>query len=149
MTYIIGIILVIAVMAFIILFALGQKDIKYVQKSGGLFLKYKLLIDRILSNEKLKLIKNHPNNIVIGYSFVGGGFVRFVITEMSRSLMIRYTTKDNINGEQSLGWKFSETMDQDDMFDKISRDMFVRVLIQDGVSHNEAVKIYLENTQST
>ena len=44
----------------------GMKDIKYVEKSGGLRIKYQELIDFILTNEKLKLKQNNFNNIEIG-----------------------------------------------------------------------------------
>lgn len=84
----------------------GNQDIKNVEKSGGLENKYSELISFLMSNEKLRLSRKNSNNVEIGYSFIGDGYVRFHLTEMNNNLLIRYESKDMVDGIQKLAWKF-------------------------------------------
>ena len=86
-----------------------------------------------MSNEKLQL-----SNII------GDGFVQFALTEMSRKLMVRYTSKDMINGIQNLGWKFNESTDQYEMFNQISKDLAVHNFMLSGLSKEEAIRAVKE-----
>lgn len=122
----------------------GIKDLKYVEKSGGLEIKYQEFIDFILSNEKLRLKQINSNNIEIGYSFIGNGHVKFKLTEMSKNLMVRYQSKDNVDGIQNLAWKFNENEPQSEMIEKISKDLFVHTQQLSGLSKNEALRAYSE-----
>lgn len=145
MTYIvIGIVLI--VVFFIYNASKGGQDIKHVEKDGGLENKYRALIKYLMSNEKLQLRKINSNNIKIGYGFAGDGFVQFSLTEMSRKLMVRYTSKDNINGTQNLAWKFNEHTDQYEMFNQISKDLAVHNFMLSGLSREEAIRAVKDMT---
>lgn len=122
----------------------GSQDIKRVEKHGGLEKKYRTLINYLMSNEKLQRSKINSNNIKIGYSFIGDGFVQFTLTEMSRKLMVRYTSKDMVNGIQNLGWKFDENTDQYEMFNQISKDLAVHNFMLSGLSKEEAIRAVKE-----
>lgn len=141
MTWIIVIVLAIVFFLFYNSYK-GIKDIKYVEKSGGLKIKYQELIDFILTNEKLKLKQINSNNIEIGYGFIGNGHIKFKFTEMSKNLMVRYQSKDNVDGIQNLAWKFNENEPQSEMIEKISKDLFVHTQQLNGLSKNDALKEY-------
>lgn len=143
MTYIIiGIVVIIVFLVYNA--SKGGQDIKHVEKDGGLENKYRTLIKYLMSNEKLQLRNVNSNNIKIGYSFVGDGFVQFTLTEMSRKLMVRYTSKDMVNGIQNLGWKFNESTDQYEMFNQISKDLAVHNFMLSGLSKEEAIRAVKE-----
>lgn len=147
MTYLI--LIIIAIIIIIIFNAFkGGKDIQNVEKYGGLRYKYTELIGYLMSNEKLKLTVINSNNVEIGYNFVGNGYVRFKLIELSKTLQVAYQSKDNINGIQNLVWKFGELEDQKKMFDTISKDLYINNLMLGGLSREEAINEYFELTKN-
>ncbi|PZD78537.1 hypothetical protein [Mesonia sp. K7] len=137
-----AIIILVIVVLFIYNGYKGNKDIKNVERYGGLEFKYGVLIQKIMSNEKLKLRKINSNNLEIGYSFAGGGYVMFKLIEMSGHLTVRYESKDMVDGVQKLAWKFREFDNQVDMFDIITKDLTIHNLKLGGLSEQEASRVY-------
>lgn len=141
----IWIIIIVAIVAFFLYNGYkGAKDIKNVEKYGGILNKYNILIEFIMTNKKLKLNQINSNNIEIGYNFIGNGYVKFKLIEISGILQIKYESKDLVDGVQRLIWKFSENEDQVKMAETISKDMFMHNLILQGTSKEEALKMYSE-----
>ncbi len=141
------IIILVVVVFFIYNLFEGNKDIKNVERYGGLELKYGVLIQKIMSNEKFKLRSINSNNLEIGYSFVGGGYVMFKLIEISGHLTIRYESKDMVDGIQKLAWKFEEFDNQSGMFDRISKDLAIHNLKLNGLSEQEANKVYQDTVE--
>ncbi len=134
---VIGVILIIAF--FVYQSIQGNKDLNYVVQSGGLTNKYSLLIKNIIeSNPKLKIDQKNPNNIRIGYNFIGDGYVWFRLIEMSGTLQVTYMVKDMVDGERSLVWNFNEYRNQNEMFDEITKGIFIENLMCKGFSKEEA-----------
>jgi len=100
------------------------------------------LLEGIMSNEKLKLRKINSNNLQIGYSFAGGGYLMFKLIQLSGYLTVRYESKDFVDGTQKLGWKFNEFDSQTEMFERISKDLFINNLKLSGLSEQEANEAY-------
>lgn len=136
-------IIVLAVIGFFLYLGIkGGKDIKNVEKYGGLDNKYKTLVNKMLyHSQKLKMKKINSNNLEIGYSFTGG-FVRFKLIEMNKRLQVRYMANSVIDGKSNIVWKFNEYEDQNEMFAKISKDLAIHTFMLEGLSREEAVKVY-------
>lgn len=148
MIYLIGAIIAFYAFKFLKNAYLGNQDIEHVKKSGGLKIKYSTLINKIMSNEKLNLYEKNINNIEIGYNFIGNGYVRFKLIEMSRVLVVGYEQKDNINDVRKFAWKFGENDNQDKMFEQIAMDLFICNLTLSGYTVEEAKSIYYKNKNS-
>jgi hypothetical protein len=125
----------------------GNNDIKNVEKFGGLENKYNILIKNIMSNEKLKLRKINSNNLEIGYSFIGNGYVYFKLIEMDKYLQVKYESKNMVDGIQRLVWKFNEEENQNEMFERISKDLAIHNLMLGGISKQEALEIFNDMTK--
>lgn len=138
-------VIIIAIVIFILYNSFkGNQDIKNVEKHGGLQNKYNELIQCIMSNEKLRLRTINPNNIEIGYSFAGGGYLFFKLIEMSGNLIVRYESKDFVDGVKKLAWKFNENDNQTQMFEKISKDLAIHNFMLSGLSRKEATEAVQE-----
>ena len=117
----------------------GNKDTKNVERFGGIDIKYATLVRLFMSNEKLQLYKHNANNLEIGYAFVGGGYVRFKLIEMSGKLQVAYQSKDMVDGLQNLVWNFDENQDQNKMFEKVSDDLAIHAMLSNGMTREEAI----------
>lgn len=138
--------IIIAVIAFFVYNSYkGNQDLANVNKYGGLKNKYSVLIEQIMTNKKLQLQELNPNNVYIGYSFIGNGYVRFKLIEMSKKLQVSYESKDMVDGVQKLLWKFDENEDQNIMFAKITKDLVINNIMKTGASREEALRLYEEN----
>lgn len=138
----IWIIIVIVGLAILYNMSKGSKDIKNVEKFGGLENKYGILIKNLMSNEKLRLRKINSNNIEIGYSFVGDGYVYFKLIEIDKKLLARYESKDMVDGVQKLAWKFDEFEDQKKMFQQIAKDLTIHNFMKSGLSKQDALEAF-------
>ena len=95
---------------------------------------YRDLMTDLLSNPKMKIISNSAGKAVIGYSFLGGGYVKFIVKERDSELIITYKSNDLVDGTLSKTWNFDNKKNQRDIFKEVS----IGLLVLNGVSYQDA-----------
>ena len=96
-------------------------------KAGGIIKKYQFLIERLRSgNSKIEVKFNEPNFVILGYSFVGNGYIKFQLQVVKNSLFIDYETMDSVDGKKKTSWKFDENLNQEEMFKIVSNDIILK-----------------------
>lgn len=96
-----------------------------VAKQGGMRIKYRTLINYILSSDpKCKIIQETATFISVGVSGISGSTV-FFIQQTFGSVTIQYKVKSHVFGNHQLEWKFDEFADQEKMIEKITHDVDV------------------------
>ena len=94
-----------------------------VAKQGGMRIKYRTLINYILSSDpKCKIIQETATFISVGVSGISGSTV-FFIQQTFGSVTIQYKVKSHVFGNHQLEWKFDEFADQEKMIEKITHDL--------------------------
>lgn len=92
-----------------------------VSKQGGMILKYKTLVELLLSMRLMKLISHDNDAIVFGYSGPGT-YQKLIILQTFSTITITFEYRDDII-KKKLEWKFPENDDQEVMADKIGDDI--------------------------
>ena len=95
---------------------------------------YEDLIADLLSHPKMKIISNSAGKAVIGYSFLGGGYVKIVVKEKKDELIITYKSNDLVDGTLRKTRTFYNKKNQRDIFKEVS----IGLLVLNGVSYQEA-----------
>ena len=94
-----------------------------VKKQGGMRVKYRILINRILScSSDVKIMQETSVSILIGVSGISGS-TGFDITQTFETVTIQYRAKSSVFGNHKLEWRFNSNMDQNLMYEKIHEDM--------------------------
>jgi len=106
-----------------------------VSKEGGMILKYKTLVELLLSMRLMKLISHDNDVIVFGYSGQGT-YQKLIILQTFSTVTITFEYRDDIFTKK-LEWKFPENGDQEVMADKIANDIsliFEKAALLHGLS---------------
>jgi len=106
-----------------------------VSKEGGMILKYKTLVELLLSMRLMKLISHDNDVIVFGYSGPGT-YQKLIILQTFSTVTITFEYRDDIFTKK-LEWKFPENSDQEVMADKIANDIsliFEKAALLHGLS---------------
>ena len=106
-----------------------------VSKEGGMILKYKTLVELLLSMRLMKLISHDNDVIVFGYSGPGT-YQKLIILQTFSTVTITFEYRDDIFTKK-LEWKFPENGDQEVMADKIANDIsliFEKAALLHGLS---------------
>ncbi|MCT7905079.1 Uncharacterised protein [Candidatus Ornithobacterium hominis] len=119
----------------------GNKDIKNVEKYGGLKIKYNTLIELIMARSSTtRLQQINSNNIRI----TSTGMM-FKLIEIDKKIQITWDWHSFTTGKiHRLVWKFDENQDQNVMYETIKRDISIQNLLDDGLTKREAEN-YLKN----
>lgn len=103
----------------------SNKQANAVAKQGGMKIKYRTLINYILSSDpKCRIIQETATFISVGVSGISGSTV-FFIQQTFGSVTIQYKVKSQVFGNHQLEWKFDEFIDQEKMIEKITHDIDV------------------------
>lgn len=117
---------IIAVIVTIIVFKFvndSNKQANAVAKQGGMRIKYRTLINYILSSDpKCRIIQETSTFISVGVSGISGSTV-FLIQQTYGTVTIQYKVKSHVFGNHQLEWRFDEFEDQEKMIDKITHDI--------------------------
>ncbi|MGV0995174.1 hypothetical protein [Empedobacter falsenii] len=95
---------------------------------------YRDLMAELLSHPKMEIISNSAGKAVIGYSFLGGGYVNIVVKEKKYELIITYKSNDLVDGTRSKTWVFHNKKNQRDIFKEVS----IGLLVLNGASYQDA-----------
>lgn len=128
-------IIILAVIAFIIYLSVkGNADLKNVNKYGGLKIKYKQLIDLIMSRNKYyQMNEINSNNIELTNTGM-----RFKLIEMDKKLQITWVWSSFSGKTHNLLWSFDENEDQVIMYERIDKDMAIQSLIDEDMTKQQA-----------
>lgn len=100
-----------------------NKQKNNIKQQGGMKLKYRVLIDNILSKSPQNMeVKETSDSILIGASSAMGS-VLFMIVQTFSVVTVQYKSKNPMIGNVKLEWEFNPNMDQNLMFEKIDSDL--------------------------
>ena len=103
----------------------SNKQADAVAKQGGMRVKYRILINYILSSDpKCRIIQETATFISVGVSGISGSTV-FFIQQTFGFVTIQYKVKSQVFGNHQIEWKFDEFADQEKMIEKITHDIDV------------------------
>lgn len=138
-------IIILAVVAYLIYLATkGKADLENVNKYGGLVIKYKTLIDYIMSrNAYYQLNEINSNNIELTNTGM-----KFKLIELDKKLQITWFWNSFSSGKtHKLKWNFDEFESQNKMYQQIDFDINLQSLIDEGMTSEQA-KDWLNISQS-
>lgn len=123
---IIGIIILATVIYIIFKFLSDvNKQKEMVKKSGGMQKKYQTLLNYILAGDsRAKVLKVTDDSIIAGAQSIGGTTL-FILTQTFGNITIQWKVDSPVFGKHSKEWIFSESIDQEVMFDKINNDLTI------------------------
>lgn len=119
------IILVITVIIYIIIKFLSDVNRQKgnIRREGGMQKKYQILLNHILSaDSKARIIRVTDDSITAGVQSIGGTTL-FILTQTFGNITVQWKVDSPLFGKHHLEWDFNESMNQDIMFDKISKDL--------------------------
>ena len=117
--------LIIIVIVFIVIkFSLDlNNQKKYIEKQGGMLMKYQLLVDNILYNSPgLNLEEETAHAITLASDDKLPGKTIIILTQTFGRLIIEWKVS-NRYGKDNLEWEFDEFDDQDKILKKINHDI--------------------------
>ena len=120
------IIIIVVVVIIGIKFAIdSNKQADAVAKQGGMGIKYKTLVDYMLSGDpRCRIIQETATFISVGLSGISGSTV-FFIRQTFGTVSIQYKVKSQVFGNHHLEWRFDEFADQEKMIEKINNDISI------------------------
>jgi len=133
--YIIGIVLFIVWLLVDFLIADGKQK-KKILTEGGMEIKYKTLIDNILSmDSSARIFEVTGDSMRLGRSTIGGTGI-FTLLQTFGSLSITFEHENMVFSKYKLDWRFNEHENQDIIFLKINQeinDYQDKLLIEKGL----------------
>jgi len=112
-----------------VIFILGKflfdtnQQANQVKKEGGMRVKYKILIDELLSGDpKTQVFKETSSSITFGLSNMGGTTL-YILTQTYGKVTVQWKVNSPVFGKHSLEWDFSEYGDQHKMLERIINDI--------------------------
>ncbi len=118
-------VIIIAVLAWII-FSFTKdlnKEAEKVKQQGGMREKYDELIEELLSQDpNCKIMHEDSTSIRVGCYNVSGN-TYFDIVQTFGNVTIQFHIKNQVFGNHKLEWKFPENMNQQQMVQRINRDV--------------------------
>jgi hypothetical protein len=126
---------VIFIVGILVYFFISTKkeEVDKVKSQGGLYLKYKELIDHFLIIPNIKVEKNNNSSMILAVKDQSV-VTRFTIGHGFEDVSIFWNHQSVMFGEHSLNWSFPESLPQSQMIDTIERELeiYQRNLIGDG-----------------
>lgn len=117
--------LIIAIVIFMLIkFAADHnKQVKDVAQQGGMRVKYRTLINHLLTDDSnCRILQEKTTFILLGVSHPGNSSV-FMIQQTFGTVTIEYQIKSIVFGNHKLEWTFNEYADQNKMVEKITHDI--------------------------
>ncbi len=115
---------ILTILAFIIyLFVTAKKEeVAKINNQGGLYFKYKELIDFFLTIPDIEVEKKNNYSIILAVK--GSGVItRFTIGHGFEGVSIFWLHQSLVFGEHSLSWNFPEYLPQSQMIDTIEKEL--------------------------
>lgn len=110
-----------------------KEEVDKVKSQGGLYLKYRELIDHFLTIPNIKVEKKNNSSMILA---VKDQYVvtRFTIGHGFEDVSVFWNHQSVMFGKHSLNWTFPESLPQSQMIDTIERELeiYQRNLIGDG-----------------
>ena len=108
-------------------------EVQKVQSQGGLYLKYKELIDHFLTIPNIEIEKKNNYSIILAMKdkYV---VTRFTIGHGFEDVSVFWSHQSYTLGNHSLNWKFPESLPQSQMIETIERELEIyhRNLVSNG-----------------
>lgn len=119
------VIVFIVVSILLYLFLTGKHDeVKKVERQGGFYVKYNLLISYFLEIPNIQIEKKGKTSIILAVKDKNVT-TRFTIAHGFDDVSIFWNHSSKIFGEHSLSWRFPSYFSQSLMIEKISKEMKV------------------------
>lgn len=124
----------IIVVIFIIWFLSDKKkEVDKISSQGGIYLKYKQLVDHFLKIPNIKIEKKNKSSMILA---VKDPYVitRFTIIHGFENVSFFWYHKSLTYGEHNLNWDFPESLPQSQMITNIENEMeiYIRNYLGDG-----------------
>ncbi|HJG14286.1 MAG TPA: hypothetical protein K8V07_20480 [Bacteroides xylanisolvens] len=103
----------------------SNKQANAIIKQGGMKVKYKTLINYLLSQDPNAKIVQETNTLIsIGLLGISGSTI-FIVSQAYGEVHIQWKVDSNVFGKHQMEWYFNEFLDQTKMIEKITNDLTV------------------------
>lgn len=103
-------------------FSTKKEEVDKIKSQGGMFLKYKILIDHFLSYPGVIIESKSSYSIVLALKD-NHVITRFTISHGFEDVSVFWDHQSISFGKHSLSWKFSESLPQTQMIDIIENEL--------------------------
>lgn len=94
------------------------------QSYGGMQSKYSILIDSIISNPNVRIVKSTSMKVVL-QSSSSGGVTTIRIVQGNGVVLINWMIESPAHGNHTLNWEYSEPADQNRIIQEMNDDVTV------------------------
>jgi len=110
-----------------------KEEVDKIKSQGGLYLKYKELINHFLTIPNIEIEKKNSSSMILA---VKDKYVvtRFTIGHGFEDVSVFWNHQSVTYGNHSLNWNFPESLPQSQMIDTIEKELYIyqRNLLSDG-----------------